>query len=256
MKIFLSVGRTYTDAQETFVRRIEDHLRAQALVPQTVGRSYFSSQQPLKAVDILMNECVGTVVVALERTFVAQALDRRGSPKETPVANICLPTVWNQIEAAMAYVRGHPLLVIVEDSLKPEGLLEMGYDWYVLTTPIDRPPFSDVESNGVFADWKARVAEVAARKAMAPVTPQRPDQDEGAHRRRLTNLRKQLVAVMNDDELETLCFDLGVDYENLKGESKEAKARELVLHCDRTGKLTELNGLCQSIRPHIAWDEL
>jgi hypothetical protein len=43
MKIFLSVGRTFTDAQETYVRRVEDHLRAHNLVPQTVGRSYFSS---------------------------------------------------------------------------------------------------------------------------------------------------------------------------------------------------------------------
>lgn len=255
MKIFLSVGRTWTDAQETFVRRIEDHLRAHALVPQTVGRSYFSSQQPLKAIDILMNECAGTVVVALERTFLAQTVDRRGSSKESTAANVCLPTVWNQIEAAMAYARGHPLLVLVEDTLKPEGLLEKGYDWYVLTTPIDRPPFSDIESTGVFADWKARVAEVAARKAMAPVTSPRASSDDGAHRRHLTNLRKQLATTMNDDELETLCFDLGVDYENLKGDSKEAKARELVLHCDRTGKLAELNGLCQAMRPNVVWTE-
>jgi hypothetical protein len=257
MKIFLSVGRTYTDAQETFVRRIEDHLRAHGLVPQTVGRSYFSSQQPLKAIDILMNECVGSVVVALERTFIAQAVDRRGSPKESVAANVYLPTVWNQIEAAMAYVRGHPLLVLLEDGLKPEGLLEKGYDWYVLTTAIDRPPFSDAESTGVFADWKARVAEAAARKAAAPVAShsQREVSDDGAHRRHLTHLRKQLATTLNDDELETLCFDLGVDYENLKGDSKEAKARELVLHCDRAGKLSELNGLCQAMRPNVVWNE-
>ena len=37
MKIFLSVGRTFTDAQEQFVLRIEEHLRAEGLTPQTVG---------------------------------------------------------------------------------------------------------------------------------------------------------------------------------------------------------------------------
>lgn len=262
MKIFLSVGRTYTDAQETFVRRIEDHLRANGLVPQTVGRSYFSSQQPLKAIDILMNECVGAVVVALERTFVAQAIDRRGSPKESPLANLRLPTVWNQIEATMAYVRGHPLLVMVEDGVKPEGLLEQGYDWYVLTAQIDHVPFSDPESAGVFEDWKKRVAELAARKAAAPAAAQRKEDkkddkegDEATRRRRLTNLRKQLATTMNDDELETLCFDLGVNYENLKGDSHEAKARELVSQCDRTGKTNELIELSRAMRPNIVWGE-
>ena len=42
-----------------------------------------------------------------------------------------LPTVWNQIEAAMAYTLGRPLLVIVEDGLVSEGLLEGKYDWIV-----------------------------------------------------------------------------------------------------------------------------
>lgn len=239
------------------MRRIEDHLRANGLVPQTVGRSYFSSQQPLKAIDILMNECVGAVVVALERTFVAQAIDRRGSPKESPLANLRLPTVWNQIEATMAYVRGHPLLVMVEDGVKPEGLLEQGYDWYVLTTRIENPPFSDPESAGVFEDWKKRVTELAARRtaAPAPAAAPRAASDEGAHRRRLTNLRKQLVSTMNDDELETLCFDLGVDYENLKGDSKEAKARELVAQCDRIGKTNELIELSRAMRPNLVWGE-
>jgi hypothetical protein len=256
MKIFLSVGRTCTDAQETYVRQLEDYLRAQGLVPQTVGRSYFSSQQPLKAIDVLMNECIGTIVVALERTFIAQAIDRRGSPKASPLAEIRLPTVWNQIEAAMAYARGHPLLVILEDGLKPEGLLEKGYDWYVLTADIDHQPFSDAESSGVFADWKARVIDGAARRSTAAAAPRRVPLDDATHRRHLTELRKQIVASMNDEELETLCFDLGVDYESLKGSGKEAKARELVLHCDRTSKLGELSELCRAMRPNLTWDEL
>jgi hypothetical protein len=166
-----------------------------------------------------------------------------------------LPTVWNQIEATMAYVRGHPLLVMLEDGLKPEGLLEQGNDWYVLTTAIDHPPFSDPESAGVFEDWKKRVTELAARKTAPPAAPQPVVSNEGAHRRHLTNLRKQLASTMNDDELETLCFDLGVDYENLKGDNKETKARELVLHCDRTSKIIELIGLCRAMRPNVVWDE-
>ena len=49
-KIFLSVGKTSNERQEKFVLDIEGYLRANDLTPQTVGRTYFTSQQPLKAV--------------------------------------------------------------------------------------------------------------------------------------------------------------------------------------------------------------
>lgn len=253
MKIFLSVGRTFTDAQEQFVLRIEDYLRAQGLTPQTVGRSYFSSQQPLKAINILMNECAGTIVVALERTFFPQAIDRPGSPKEQIATNTRLPTVWNQIEAAMAYVRGHPLLLLVEHGLKSEGLLEKGYDWYVLWVDIQRMPFSDPESAGVFADWKQRLSSVRPQPQLSNSIAGRHERDEEAHRHHLTDLRRRMVATLGDEELQTLCFDLGVDYESLKGQGKEAKARELVIQCDRKGKLSQLVELCRAMIPAYEW---
>lgn len=253
MKIFLSVGRTFTDAQEQFVQRIEDHLLANGLTPQTVGRSYFSSQQPLRAIDILMNECAGTIVVALERTYFPQAVDRPGSPKEQIAADTRLPTVWNQIEAAMAYARSHPLLVLVEQGLKPEGLLEKGYDWYVLSSDIHQPPFSDPESAGVFADWKHRLRPVPTQRQPAAIDSGRHEVDEETRRHYLTDLRRRIVATIAEEEMQTLCFDLGIEYDNLKGQGKEAKARELVIQCDRKGKLTQLVELCRAMIPAYEW---
>jgi hypothetical protein len=155
--IFLSVGKTSTPQQEAFVRRIEAHLQAHGLVPRTVGRSAFSSGQPLKLVSELMTECFGTVIVAFERTFIESGVERRGSGDEKPVAGRTLPTVWNQIEAAMAYVHGHPLLVIVEHGLRSEGLLETNYDWYVQWCRLEEGVLASPEFTGVFADWKRRV---------------------------------------------------------------------------------------------------
>ena len=54
MNVFLSVGRTSTSQQEEFVRAIEAHLRANGLEPKTVGRTSFSSNQPLRHVQALM----------------------------------------------------------------------------------------------------------------------------------------------------------------------------------------------------------
>lgn len=53
------------------------------------------------------------------------------------------------------------------------------------------------------------------------------------------HLLDMLVAGFGLQEIRTLCFDIGVDHENLRGEGKTAKARELVLWAQRYDK-TEL----------------
>jgi hypothetical protein len=115
-----------------------------------------------------MNTCSGTVVIALERTYFPSGIDKRGGPKESPLANVILPTPWNQIEAAMAYSKGHPLMVIVEEGLKSEGLLEKGYDWYVQSVRLIPASLATPEFNGVLASWKE---QVSARKVDASNTP-------------------------------------------------------------------------------------
>lgn len=156
-KIFLSVGRTCTKEQEEFVGAVEDFLRHHGLIPQTVGRTYFSSTQPLKTVDDLLRQCCGAVIIALERVFITSGTEKRGSPDEITLENATLPTVWNQIEAAMAYALGHPLLVIVEHGLRSEGLLERGYDWFVNWVNVNPEELVAREFQGVFMDWKRRV---------------------------------------------------------------------------------------------------
>ena len=158
-RIFLSVGRTSTKEQEDFVKAVEDFLQNHGLIPQTLGRTFFSSMQPLKAVDDLMRQCYGVVIVAFERIQIEAGIEKRGSPEEHRLENTALPTVWNQIEAAMAYTLGHPLLVIIESGLRSEGLLERGYDWYVNWVNLSKAALNEREFQGVFSDWKRRVDE-------------------------------------------------------------------------------------------------
>ena len=62
-------------------------------------------------------------------------------------------------------------------------------------------------------------------------------------------LRPILVDRFDLEELRTLCFDLGVDYDSLRGEGKEAKARELVGYIERRGRLDELETRIKQLRP-------
>lgn len=163
LNVFLSVGRTSTPEQEEFVRVVEKYLESNGITPKTVGRTYYRNQQPLKSVEECLKECAGTVIIAFERTHIQHGLEKRGSPTPIELDKVNLPTVWNQIEAAMSYSLGLPLLVLVEHGLKSEGLLEKGYDWYVKWVNLDKTILSDSEFVGVFADWKESAEKVNAR---------------------------------------------------------------------------------------------
>jgi hypothetical protein len=159
LNVFVSVGGTVTEQQEAFVRAVEDRLRSEGLIPHTVGRNTFSADAPLKAVTELLDNCAGTVVIALERKYFPTGIEKRGGPRETPLAEVKLATPWNQIEAAMAYSRGHPLMVIVEQGIWTEGLLEPGYDWYVQSVKPDPAALTTTEFNGVLSSWKQKLSK-------------------------------------------------------------------------------------------------
>jgi hypothetical protein len=67
----------------------------------------------------------------------------------------------------------------------------------------------------------------------------------------LTWLRLQLTNRFDQEELASLSFDLGVPFEGLRGESKQAKARELVDYMRRRGQLETLITELQHLRPDI-----
>jgi len=170
LNVFVSVGGTATEQQEAFVRAVEDRLRSEGLVPHTVGRNTFSADAPLKAVTELLDQCSGTVVIALERSYFPSGTEKRGGPKATALADVKLPTPWNHIEAAMAYARGLPLMVVVEAGLRSEGLLERGYDWYVQSVKPEAAALSTNEFNGVLASWKQKMI-ATPKKAFSSKTP-------------------------------------------------------------------------------------
>lgn len=69
------------------------------------------------------------------------------------------------------------------------------------------------------------------------------------------NFRKGLVESFNIAELKLLCADLSIDFENIAGESKEAKAQELIDFLKHRGQLEELLQHCRAIRPGYPWPQ-
>jgi hypothetical protein len=69
----------------------------------------------------------------------------------------------------------------------------------------------------------------------------------------LRRLHQILTTRFGGEDLRTLCFYLGVDFDSLKGEGKEGKARELLKHLAHRNRIPELIEIGRQIRPDIQW---
>jgi DNA-binding NarL/FixJ family response regulator len=72
----------------------------------------------------------------------------------------------------------------------------------------------------------------------------------------LAKLRQNLVDFFSEDELHTLCFDVGIDYEALPATGKNGKARELVAYLERRGLISKFTAICRNWRPNVSWEEV
>ncbi|MBI1794913.1 MAG: hypothetical protein HYR70_12105 [Chloroflexi bacterium] len=164
INIFLSVGKTATTEQSNFVLAVEELLKEYHLRPRTVGRTDFTTEKPLKKILNVMKSCSGTIVIAFERFNYELGTELRGSPEETGLSNVSLPTVWNQVEAGMAYALGHPILAIAESRLHNEGLLEDGYDWFIKWVDLTPASLHSAEFIVTFQKWVKNIERYSRDK--------------------------------------------------------------------------------------------
>jgi nucleoside phosphorylase len=71
-----------------------------------------------------------------------------------------------------------------------------------------------------------------------------------------TALLQLLTTHFNVSELHDLCFDLGIDFEDLGGQTKSDKARELIAYARRYNRLDELISQAHSQRPQADWSSV
>ncbi len=62
----------------------------------------------------------------------------------------------------------------------------------------------------------------------------------------IRHLHRILVGNFSLDQIHTIVFDLGVDWDELPGQTKSAKSRELIVWLDRHGRISDLEKLLQS----------
>lgn len=68
-------------------------------------------------------------------------------------------------------------------------------------------------------------------------------------------LVRAIQSAFDKEELKTLSFQVGADYDALSGEGHHAKARELVEWCERHGMSDALALACFNERPNMYWGD-
>jgi hypothetical protein len=66
-----------------------------------------------------------------------------------------------------------------------------------------------------------------------------------------TDLRRVLSTLFDDEELRILCHELDVNYDDLRGDSRKAKALSLVIFTEERGRLPELEAAVRCERPEL-----
>ncbi len=131
--VFLSVGEPHNEEQNKYLETLVEYLNRHGIAVETLGRSFWSIENPLRPVQRKMQEVYGAVILAMERFHSKEGLYKENSTSERTVSDQYFATVWTQIEAAMAYQLELPLLILKDERLVAEGMFDPGiHEWKII----------------------------------------------------------------------------------------------------------------------------
>ena len=178
ISIFLSHPRPINEAQQIFIKKLAAWLRRRDLAPRTLGITDYHDAAPLDAIGRLMVETNGLLCVGFRTTRImaGERLVRVGQSQRFErkvVRDEWLTTPWAQIEPAMAYQRGLPVVTLRETGVRAEGVLDRGVvgqymPEFDLAGRNTKHYLDSSEWTGVGGRWEQHVRNVVANKAKPP----------------------------------------------------------------------------------------
>lgn len=172
--VFLSHPSPITQEQVSFIKELKEHLKMRGFEPRTLGVSDYDMQEPLAAIRQIMLESNGVITIALKRYYVEKGASKHGSNlgiPEQPIDGKWFTSPFCQIESAMAYQLGLPLLILREKGVIDDGILERGVaGTYLPEFDLSGPRnyLDSTEWHQIFAIWEGYVRSVIRNKGMPP----------------------------------------------------------------------------------------
>ena len=129
--IFLSRPTPHLAAQEVFITQFAQALTKRGFEPITMGPgSSYDFDAPLVGIRRLLTHCCGLVSVAFRRTRASTVTKYPGADLPDMTAredsDVWFTSPYCQIEPAMAFQLGLPILIMRERGVLAEGILEKG----------------------------------------------------------------------------------------------------------------------------------
>jgi hypothetical protein len=128
-------------------------------------------RQPIQFARDLIAECDGTMVIAFERIRINDGLDRPGSTSQRSINGHAYATVWNQLEAAMAYAKNIPAFTLVQKGLHRQGMLSDRLEWFALEDELSPALLKTEKFHQFFQDWLSRVETRRVSPKLSDVDP-------------------------------------------------------------------------------------
>lgn len=175
ISVFLSYPKPYVDKQQVFIERLTSYLNGHGFEPRTLGVTDYDMDAPLTAIRRLMLESNGLLAVAFRRSYISNGTMKPNSnigQKETDLSGSWLSSPYCQIEPAMAFQLGLPVLIFRETGVLEDGILEKGVlgiymPEFDLNKPIDSYFQSD-EFLQMIGKWEGYVRKVVEKKGTPP----------------------------------------------------------------------------------------
>ena len=174
--VFLSYPKPCMSEQQAFVDEMCSYLDSRGFAPRTLGVTDYDLDAPLKAVRRLMLESNGVITVAFRRLYVESGAGNfrtnLGDRREFELRDCWLTSPWSQIEPAMAYQLGLPILILREQGVLAEGVLEKGIiGTYLPEFSVAGSPaayLTSAEWTALISKWEAQVRKVVETKGNPP----------------------------------------------------------------------------------------
>jgi hypothetical protein len=128
----------------------------------TLQDNDWDQNDPIKPIYSLMKECVGCIVLLLERYFIDTGRIRRGSENEKELKGLALSTPWCQIEATLAYTQNIPMMILKDKNVLNDGIF-LDHIKTFKQVKIDIENFGEWESDDksyIFDDYLEKLKKV------------------------------------------------------------------------------------------------
>ncbi|MGF7118377.1 hypothetical protein [Methanobacterium oryzae] len=140
ISVFLSMGTPHKNIQQEYRDELNSYFESQGIIAETLGATFWSNEAPLIPIKKKMKEVHGAAILGMERIHLISGCEKPGSHSPSKLEELYFSTVWNHIEASMAYQTGLPLLILKEDKLFPEGIFDRGiHEWYIVEINPENP---------------------------------------------------------------------------------------------------------------------